>query len=404
VREAFYGGATGGGKSEALLMAAAQYVEVPEYSALLLRRTFADLAQPGALMDRSHEWWDGTSAKWNEETKSWRFPSGAIVKFGHLEHPSALRNYMSAEYQFIGFDELTQFPQEMYTFLFSRLRRRAKLSMPLRMRSASNPGGTGHEWVKQRFIVEGELKARLFVPARIDDNPSIDKASYLESLNELDPVTRAQFLEGNWDAAQQGTSFRRHWFKLLDVKPREFSRLVRFWDTAASAPTPGYKADWTVGALMGRTPQHKYVLLNVVRMQGTPNDVEQTIRVVTRSDAAQYDDTVEVCIEQEPGGSGKAQIEHYITRVLPEYYVRGIRSTGSKIVRAAPLSAQAQAHNVEVVVGPYLGDLFDEIEAFPFGAHDDQVDAFSGAYRELAQGTQMRPASSRVQRLFSYRG
>jgi predicted phage terminase large subunit-like protein len=404
VKEAFYGGAAGGGKSEALLMAAAQYVESAPYSALLLRRTFADLAQPGAIMDRAHFWWDATQAKWTEETKSWRFPSGSVIKFGHLEHPSALRNYMGAEYQFIGFDELTQFPLEMYRFLFSRLRRSATSQTPLRMRSASNPGGQGHDWVKQRFIVEGDNYGRIFVPARVDDNPSIDKASYIEALNELDPVTRSQFLEGNWDAAQQGTSFKRSWFQLLDARPREFSRLVRFWDTAASAPMPHSDVDWTVGLLMGRLPNNRYVILDIVRLQGTAQDVEATMRVVAKTDRIDYDSRVEICIEQEPGGSGKAMIEHYVTRVLPEYYVRGIRSTGSKIVRAAPLSAQTQAHNVSIVTGTYLSAFFDELDAFPFGSHDDHVDAASGAFRELSQGVQMRPASSRIRQLFNYRG
>jgi predicted phage terminase large subunit-like protein len=404
VREAFYGGAAGGGKSEALLMAAAQYVDVPGYSALLLRRTFPDLAQPGAIMDRSHEWWDRSRAKWSEEQKSWRFPSGAIVKFGHLEHPSALRNYMGAEYHFIGFDELTQFPSNMYTFLFSRLRRRKTQTIPLRMRSASNPGGIGHDWVKQRFLIEGNEKGRIFVPARVDDNPSIDKQSYVEALNELDPVLRAQYLEGNWQAAQQGASFRRDWFDLLEQRPRDFQRIVRFWDFAATAPVPGQKADWTAGVLMGRTERGKYVVLDVVRVQGTPKEIEQIVKTTSRIDDLAYDGRVEIVLEQEPGGSGKAMIEHYVTRVLPQYYVRGIRSTGSKVVRAAPLSGQAQAHNVSIVVGPYLSAFFDELESFPFGSHDDQVDAVSGAYRELSAGTELRPASAHIQSLFSYKG
>src|SRR5262245_4227363 len=404
IREALYGGAAGGGKSEALLMAAAQYAEVPGYSAPLLRRTFPDLAQPGALLDRSHEWWDGTEARWTEDSKAWRFPSGAIIKFGHLEHPSALRNYMGAEYQFIGFDEATQFPLDMYTYLFSRLRKQIGLDVPLRFRAASNPGGIGHEWVKQRFIIEGEAKGRVFVPAKVSDNPSIDETEYTESLNELDPLTRAQLLEGNWDAIAQGTSFRRRWFDpVLDERPREFERMVRYWDTASTAPAPGVKADWTVGLLMGRTPQKRYVILDIVRFQGTPSDVQQTIRVTSRADRMEYDDRVEVCIEQEPGGAGKAMIDLYITKVLPEYYVRGVRSTGSKVVRAAPLSAQVQAHNVSIVTGTYLSDFFNEIEAFPFGAHDDQVDAASGAYTELASGAELRPASNVLQRLFRYR-
>src|SRR4051812_7334087 len=78
-REAMYGGAAGGGKSDALLMAALQYVDVPGYSALILRRTFPDLALPGAIMDRSKEWLHGTDAHWNENERRWTFPSGATL-------------------------------------------------------------------------------------------------------------------------------------------------------------------------------------------------------------------------------------------------------------------------------------------------------------------------------------
>jgi len=55
-KEAFYGGAAGGGKSDALLSAALQYVDIPGYSAIIFRRTFTDLKLPGALIDRSHSW------------------------------------------------------------------------------------------------------------------------------------------------------------------------------------------------------------------------------------------------------------------------------------------------------------------------------------------------------------
>ena len=71
--EAFYGGAAGGGKSIALLMAALQYVDVPGYAAIIFRRSYADLSLPGALMDRAHEWLGSTDAVWHEQIKTWVF-------------------------------------------------------------------------------------------------------------------------------------------------------------------------------------------------------------------------------------------------------------------------------------------------------------------------------------------
>jgi len=160
VREAFYGGAAGGGKSDALLMAALQYVDMPGYSAILFRRTFSDLALPGALLERSTEWLKPTDAKWDDNKKTWHFPSGATLTFGYLEHENDKYRYQSSEFNFIGFDELTQFTESQYRYLFSRLRRLKGSEVPLRMRAASNPGGEGHEWVRASAALISRPSAR----------------------------------------------------------------------------------------------------------------------------------------------------------------------------------------------------------------------------------------------------
>ena len=173
-REALFGGAAGGGKSDALLMAALQYVDIPNYAALLLRRTYADLALPGAIMDRAEQWLTGTNARWNQQEKTWYFPSGSTLTFGYLQHEKDKYRYQSSEFQFIGFDELTQFTETMYTYLFSRLRRLENSNVPLRMRGATNPGGIGHAWVHERFVVSAKT-GRIFIPAKLADNPYLDQ-------------------------------------------------------------------------------------------------------------------------------------------------------------------------------------------------------------------------------------
>jgi hypothetical protein len=145
VREAFYGGAAGGGKSDALLMDALKYRDVPKYSALILRRTFKELNKADAIMDRAHQWLRQTAARWSAEHRRYTFPSGATLEFGHFEYENDKYQYQSAAYQSIGFDELTEFQESQYTFLFSRLRRLTGSDVPTRMRGASNPGGVGHE-------------------------------------------------------------------------------------------------------------------------------------------------------------------------------------------------------------------------------------------------------------------
>jgi hypothetical protein len=219
--EGFYGGAAGGGKSDALLMAALQFVDVPNYASLIFRKTYSDLVLPGALMDRAKEWLAKTPAHWSEQEKTWRFPSGATLTFGYLDNDGDVYRYQSSEFQFIGFDELTQFKEFSYRYMFSRLRRLANSIVPLRVRAASNPGNIGHDWVKQRFITEGLLKQRPFIPATLDDNPFLDREQYVKSLDNLDPLTRQQLLKGDWSARSSGGKFKREWFKLVDAAPNE---------------------------------------------------------------------------------------------------------------------------------------------------------------------------------------
>ncbi len=205
-------------------MAALQYVDVPGYSALLVRRTYADLSKPGALIHRAHEWLTGSGAKWNERDKQWTFPSGAILSFGYLETPIDRYRFQGAEYQFIGIDEISQLEEDSYTYLFSRLRRLKDSPVPVLMRCASNPGGIGADWVKERFIPDeftvddaieckvwekegkdGEVRA--FVPARLADNAALDQEEYRKALFQLDEVTGRQLLLGDWSVKQKGNIF-----------------------------------------------------------------------------------------------------------------------------------------------------------------------------------------------------
>ena len=379
--EAFYGGAAGGGKSDCLLMAALQYVDRGGYSALLLRQSYADLALPGALMSRAFEWLSGTGAQWADKDKTWKFPSGSTLTFGYLENERDKYRYQSTHFQYIGFDELTQFTSSNYRYMFSRLRRLEGVDIPLRMRSASNPGDLGHEWVKQRFIVEGREQNRPFIPAKLEDNPYLDRESYVLSLMMLDNVTREQLLRGDWSARKAGGKFRREWLEVLDHIPMQTlskCRWARYWDLAATEPKKGTDPDWTVGCLMAQSPQGVYYVQDIRRVRKTPAGVEELIRACAQVDGR----GVPIYMEQEPGASGVNTIAYYM-RVLAGYDFHGVRNTGSKEVRANPLSAQAEAGNLKLVRGLWINDFIDESEAFPSGGHDDQVDAAAGAFEGL---------------------
>lgn len=153
-----------------------------------------------------------------------------------------------SEYQYIGFDELSQFTESQYLYLFSRLRRLATSDIPLRMRSASNPGGVGARWVYKRFIPEkftpndaveakvwwkegaddsGREFKRAFIPAKLQDNPHLDREQYEEFLNELDPITREQLLRGDWLISERGDILSMWDEKYHVISWSEFAKVFR---------------------------------------------------------------------------------------------------------------------------------------------------------------------------------
>ena len=395
-REALFGGAAGGGKSDTLLLAALQYICIPGYSALLLRQTFPQLSGPDGFIDRTTEWLNESGATYNVTNKRWSFPSGATLTLGHCERDEDRYNFQSFAYQFVGVDELTQWSTDrVYLYIgFSRVRKpnpdpslRACPScgmtvadVPLRVRAATNPGGRGNDWVYERFVVNNATD-RKFMPARISDNPSLDREAYVQSLQELDAVERARLLDGNWEVSEKGGMFEEDWFDLmLDIPNADTMRKVRFWDLAATADAKGKNPDWTVGALVG-VSEGRYYILDIQRLRGTPGEVERRIRMTAEMD----DSKTQIMMEQEPGASGVNNIYYYARHVIAGYPFKGIRSSGSKEERARVFSSACEMGNVKVKRERWTKTMIDECVQFPKASHDDQVDAISGAINNLNQ-------------------
>jgi predicted phage terminase large subunit-like protein len=381
--EVGYGGAAGGGKSVALLMGALQYVETPGYNALLIRRTFADLNLPDALIPLSHQWLSGTPASWNGQDHKWTFPSGATLTFGYCESANDVYRYQGAALAYVGWDELTQFPESPYRYLFSRLRKRNDLPVPLRVRAGFNPGGIGHDWVKARFI-DGQTDTRRFVPAKLEDNPHLDREEYERSLDLLDPVTKAQLRHSDWDVRPEGNLFKRQWFagKIYDNAP-PLTRRVRFWDLAATEEAPGTDPDYTSPVLMGTDAAGNFWITDADEFRATPADVEERVQTQAHIDGRD----VEIYMEQEPGASGKSMISHYARTVLAGYDFHGVKATGDKITRAKPFSAACQNGLVKLVRGSWVAKLIDRLTGFGLkGVHDDMTDAAVGAHAALTGG------------------
>ena len=219
--EVLYGGAAGGGKSDALLMEALRQVHIPHYRALILRKTYPQLTE---LIDRSRYYY-GTAfprAKYHGTEHCWTFPSGAKIYFGSMQHAKDRVNYQGKQYDYIAFDELTHFTWEEYSYLFSRNRPSGPGTM-VYIRAATNPGGIGHGWVKDRFVtaappmtpitdetqvmgpdgkVQTMRRSRVFVPATVYDNQKLldNDPEYLASLAMLPEAERNALLYGSWDS------------------------------------------------------------------------------------------------------------------------------------------------------------------------------------------------------------
>lgn len=385
--EAFYGGAAGGGKSEALLKGAVQYVDFPQYRALILRRTYPELAMPGAIMERAKAWFAGRAGiRWMADDHQLVFPSGAVVTFAHMQNDADVYRFGGTEFHAVFFDELTRFSEFVYRYMFSRIRKTVDDPIPLRMRSASNPGDVGHEWVKTHFVDPGDA-SRPFIPAKVRDNPSLNLTEYLRSLENLDPVTRKRLLDGDWDVTGSGGFFKRFWFPIVPVLAGNMRRVVRYWDLASSVPTASYPdPDWTRGFKMGLTwpggDQERgiYWCINMQSIRDETGSRDALIKQTAILDGRK----VPILFEQEPGSAGKAQIA-YFQKMLPGWTVKGVPSTGDKATRAGPLASQAQAGNVNLVEGPWVEDFLQEADVFPTkGVHDDCIDAASGAFEALA--------------------
>ena len=219
--EAFYGGAAGGGKSDALVMEALRQVHIPNYKGLILRKTYPMLRE---LIQKSQLYYPQAfpKARYNGTEHYWTFPSGAKILFGNVKPTSYQGDYQGQQYDFIGFDELTHFTWEEYSYFFSR-NRASGAGTVCYVRATGNPGGIGHGWVKERFIsaappgtrIVGEVnvdapdgkkltykKSRIFIPSSVFDNPALiqNNPEYLSALASLPYAQKQALLYGNWDS------------------------------------------------------------------------------------------------------------------------------------------------------------------------------------------------------------
>lgn len=343
-----------------LLMAALQYVQWSGYHALLLRPSLTEFEQQGGLIELSHEWLGRSGAWWHGGRREWRFPAGSSVRFGYLANEADLSHYPGGGVSFLGFDELTLFTERLYLGMF-RLLRQAKNTLegvPVRVRSASNPGNIGHAFVKGRFIdPETREPNAVFVPATIMDNPHLDYDVYLETLSHMHPVDRERLVNGDWDVEEEGGKFSRSDFVLVEPTGCPAAvRAVRYWDLAATEPGPANPdPDFTVGLLMTLDEDQMFTIRDVNMFRLGAAGVEAEVRSQAEADR-DLGIPVATFIEQDPGAAGKTTLGHYQRNVLQgfECYAGSTKVQGrnaAKEVRARPAAAAVGNHLVRLVRG-----------------------------------------------------
>jgi predicted phage terminase large subunit-like protein len=213
---------------------------------------------------------------------------------------------------------------------------------------------------------------------RTGDNPFLPYGFTATVRQQYTTAHAAQELEGLF-VDTEGALFKRDWFAIVDKLPPLLAR-VRAWDLAAT-PKDEAKAndpDWTCGLLMGKAEDRTHYVLDLRRMRGTPQQVQALVKRTAEADGREAG----IYMEQEPGSAGAMVIDHYL-RLLAGFNFHGQRSTGSKTDRALPLAAQAEGGAVKLLRGPWNKDFLDEVELFPFGRHDDAVDAAALAMSKL---------------------
>lgn len=210
--EWFYGGAAGGGKSELALQEpiCKGWIQHPRWKGIIFRNTLPELKR--SLIPRAHEmgFYRALGASYNATDHLWTFPSGATLRFSYLETDEQAYDHKSAEYHFAAFDELTTFTHFQYTYIGSRVRTSDR-DLPAVKRGYSNPGGPGHNWVRERFVEPYRFggkriydprtnTSRIFIPAKLTDNPALMTAdpNYVNRMMELPEAERRALMDGDW--------------------------------------------------------------------------------------------------------------------------------------------------------------------------------------------------------------
>ena len=438
---ALYGGAAGSGKSHAALLEPLHEYNNKYYKTVIFRRTTTQIRNAGGLWDCSRKVYPLVNATPNESFLSWRFPSGATVKFAGLEYDNSVFDFQGAQIPLIIWDELTTFTEYQFWFMLSR--NRSDSGVPGRIRATCNPDvrswvrklidwyidhETGYpiksrsgkirwfirendvlEWFNSRKEIEkkyGKEKAKsaksfTFISALLTDNKILMKndPNYKSNLEAMSRVEKERLLYGNWNIEPSaGDIFDRNDFEIIEALPHGFTDAVRFWDKAGTKPSiANPDPDWTRGVKMLKYSNGLYVIADMRSLRDNPFEVNQLIKTTASQDGYMC----RVKEQQDPGQAGKEEAANFV-KLLAGYDVKAQPFSKNKLLRCAGVRAQVKARNVKILRAKPDADgtnwnevLLDELHNYKGekDERDDIVDCVSGSFNELAGVTTMDAAS-----------
>ena len=448
---AFYGGAAGGGKTWSLLLEPIYHYQVPDFGAVIFRRTYPEIVDKGGMWEESAKLYAHLGGQPNESSVEWTFTletGYSTIKFAHCQHNKDVLARKGAQIPLIEFDQVETFSEYQFWYLFSR--NRSMCGVKPYMRATCNPvpsddavGGWVHRliawWLDcdctycrslppsesgyltgsgtpredrsglvRWFVRVGEHlvwadepaallerypdlvpKSFTFIPSKLSDNQKLMQADpgYLGNLLALPYVEQQRLLFGNWKVRPTAGKVFNRAWFTLVEAVPAQLRLVRYWDKAGTAEEENPAAAFSAGVKMGHDAATG-IFYVLHAVRGQWNAGER--EQVIRNTAMLDGPDCEQVVEQEPGSGGKESAQNTV-RNLAGFTVMVDKVIGDKLTRANPYAAQCYVGNVRVLVGPWTDAYIDELHNFDphTSCFKDQVDASSGAFNKLTAGGEL---------------
>ncbi len=416
-----YGGGAGGGKTFGLLFEVLRNCRVSNYEAIIFRQHITHINTPGGLYYAGKIMYKPLGARCVKGHRIFYFDRyGTAIRLAHSERDDCVDKYQGTEIPVLCFDELTHFTEFQFFYLLSR-NKTTKCKIKPYCRATCNPDS--QSWVRKfidwyidskglaieercgvvRYFVrcqdttywfDSKEEARkaypdrppasfTFINSSLKDNPKMTEAdpSYESKLGLLDNLTYSRHYLCNWNIElQKGNYFKRSDFDVVDNVPANMVVVVRAWDFAQTAPSESNKdPDYTVGLKMGIDDRGVYYVMDIQRFRFNAGDVLIEYTSITQQDGHE-------CISRvpkDPGGMTDLALIN-LRRENRGYSINDKTVSKSKTSRAGGVATEVRQRNVKILRSSSWNDaFFTELSNFPFGEHDDQVDAFGDALDEI---------------------